>query len=194
LQISSSASDLTITNSADVTDLKNYCSTLTGGSASVGLRADASSGQKVVGKDNNQRHIRTPKNDVYVHITLEETLAAGDVISFTGNGASNLEICLMADNTYSATEATSNHSYTIPSTSALVGKKELYISRATASNTYIESITIVRPDSDDNTTGIQSVNYNKHAQGNVMYDLMGRRITAPAKGQMYIMNGKKLIR
>ena len=194
LQISSSASDLTITKSADVTDLKNYCSTLTGGSASVGLRADASSGQKVVGKDNNQRHIRTPKNDVYVHITLEETLAAGDVISFTGNGASNLEICLMANNTYSATEATSNHSYTIPSTSALVGKKELYISRATASNTYIESITIVRPDSDDNTTGIQSINYNKQAQDNIMYDLMGRRITAPAKGQMYIMNGKKLIR
>jgi len=26
------------------------------------------------------------------------------------------------------------------------------------------------------------------------YDLQGRRITAPAKGQMYIMNGKKLIR
>jgi hypothetical protein len=100
----------------------------------------------------------------------------------------------MADNTYSAAEAISNHSYTIPSTSALVGKKELYVSRATASNTYIESITIVRPDSDDNTTGIQSVNYNKHAQGNVMYVLQGRRITAPAKGQMSIMNGKKLIR
>jgi hypothetical protein len=98
----------------------------------------------------------------------------------------------MADNTYSATEATSNHSYTIPSTSALVGKKELYVSRATASNTYIESITIVRPDSDDNTTGIQSVNCNKHAQDNIMYDLMGRQLTKAAKG-LYIMNGKKVL-
>ena len=62
----------------------------------------------------------------------------------------------MADNTYSNAEATINHTYTLSSTSALVGKTELYISRATASNTYIESITISRPD-DSETTAIQTI-------------------------------------
>ena len=158
LEISSSASDLTMTKTTDAKSLSSYCSTLTGGTASVGLRNDASSSQKVVGSDSSQRHIRTPKNDVYVQINLDKALAVGDKISFTGNGNSSLEICMMANNTYSNAEVTTNHLYTIPETSSLVGKTTLYVSRATSSNTYIQTITIMRPDNDDDTpTAISEV-------------------------------------
>ena len=193
LHISSSASDLKISKTTDVTSLAHYCSTLTGGTASVGLRADASE-QKVVGSDNSQRHIRTPKNDVYVMITLDTPLAAGDRISYTGNASSSYEICFMADNsTYSNTEATSNHLYTIPSTSALVGKKVFYISRAQPNNTYIQSLTITRPDNDDDTTGISTINAGPLKADGIIYDLMGRQVTEPVRGQLYIQNGWKFI-
>ena len=162
LEISSSASDLTMTKTTDAKSLSSYCSTLTGGTASVGLRNDASSSQKVVGSDSSQRHIRTPKNDVYVQINLDKALAVGDKISFTGNGNSSLEICMMANNTYSDAEVTTNHLYTIPETSSLVGKTTLYVSRATSSNTYIQAITIMRPDNDDDTpTAISEVQETK---------------------------------
>lgn len=193
LEVSSSASDLKITKASDVTSLSNYCSTLTGGSASVGLRADATSEQKVVGSDNSQRHIRTPKNDVYVMITLDTPLAAGDRISFTGNGDSKLEICFMANDTYSNAEATSNHLYTIPTTSALVGKSVLYVSRAQGSNTYIQSLTITRYDNDDDTTGINGMKAESMKADGVLYDLTGRKVTTPKAGLLYIQNGRKFI-
>ena len=43
---------------------------------------------------------------------------------------------------------------------------------------------------DDETTGIQSV--DKAANENVIYNLAGQRVTAPANG-LFIMNGKKII-
>lgn len=193
LEVSSSASDLKITKASDVTSLSNYCSTLTGGTASVGLRADATSEQKVVGSDNSQRHIRTPKNDVYVMITLDTPLAAGDRISFTGNGDSKLEICFMANDTYSNAEATSNHLYTIPTTSALVGKSVLYVFRAQGSNTYIQSLTITRYDNDDDTTGINGMKAESMKADGVLYDLTGRKVTTPKAGLLYIQNGRKFI-
>lgn len=179
LEISSSASDLSITKATDTKSLSSYCSTLTGGTASIGLRNDASSTQKVVGSDSSQRHIRTPKNDVYVAITIDKALAAGDKISFTGNGGSNLEICMMADNTYSNAEATTNRLYTIPATSALVGKTTFYVSRATSSNTYIQTITVMRPDNDDDATAIENVNANVNSNIN--------------KVQKAVINGKLVI-
>ena len=180
LEISSSASDLSISKTTDTKSLSSYCSTLTGGTASIGLRNDASSTQKVVGSDSSQRHIRTPKNDVYVAITLDKALAAGDKISFTGNGSSNLEICMMAENTYSNAEATTNRLYTIPETSALVGKTTFYVSRATSSNTYIQTITVMRPDNDDdNPTAIETVNANVNSNIN--------------KVQKAVINGKLVI-
>lgn len=194
LQISSSASDKSIQNTTDEFDAASYCSTLTGGTVKIGMRADASSSQKVIGSDSSQRHIRTPKNDVYVMITLDKALAAGDVISFTGNASSSYEICFMADNTYSNAEATSGHTYTIPASSALVGSNILYVSRAQGNNTYINSLTITRPTSDDDPetpTGITTVSTSEQTAKSTIYDLMGRRISTPQKGQIYIKNGKK---
>ncbi|MCH5307164.1 MAG: hypothetical protein J1E37_03730, partial [Prevotella sp.] len=42
-------------------------------------------------------------------------------------------------------------------------------------------------------TGIANVTANKVQGDNKMYNLAGQRITEPAKGQIYIMNGKKYI-
>ncbi len=46
---------------------------------------------------------------------------------------------------------------------------------------------------ENTTTGITEISAAKVADG-IMYDLMGRRITAPRAGQIYIMNGKKFIK
>lgn len=127
-------------------------------------------------------------------IALDKALAAGDVISFTGNANSAYEICFMADNTYSNAEATSGHTYTIPASSALVGSNILYVSHAQGSNTYINSLTITRPTSDDDPetpTGITTVSTSEQTAKSTIYDLMGRRISTPQKGQIYIKNGKK---
>ena len=42
-------------------------------------------------------------------------------------------------------------------------------------------------------TGIQTITDNKSVKAGVMYDLQGRRIVTPAKGQLYIMDGKKFV-
>lgn len=193
MQISSSASELSIQNASDTKSIASYCSTLTGGTASVGLRNDASSAQKVIGSDSSQRHLRTPKNDVYVMITLDTPLAAGDKISYTGNASTSYEICFMADNTYSNAEATSNHLYTIPATSALVGKTVFYVSRAQPNNTFIQTLTITRPDNDDDATAIGTVETARPMAEGTLYDLTGRRVTTPKTGQLYIQNGRKYI-
>jgi len=70
----------------------------------------------------------------------------------------------------------------------------LYLT-AEASKAYFNSITWT-PDATspkDPSTGIQTVTDGKVVTFGIMYDLQGRRITTPVKGQMYIMNGKKYI-
>lgn len=43
---------------------------------------------------------------------------------------------------------------------------------------------------DDETTGIRSI---ENGQTDNVYDLQGRRVTAPTKGGLYIVNGKKIV-
>ena len=197
LQISSSASDLSISKASDVNDIASYCSILTGGTAKVGLRADASSAQKVIGADSSERHIRTPKNDIYLMITLDKALAAGDVITFTGKGTATNEICFMADNTYSATEATSGRTYTVTAESPLVGKNVIYVSRAQASNTYINMITIMRPDQtgdqEETPTGINTIdNTSAPLQMKVRKIMEDGRIVIEKNGNKYTTTGIKI--
>ena len=47
---------------------------------------------------------------------------------------------------------------------------------------------------DGTSTGIANVTANKVQGDNKMYNLAGQRITEPAKGQIYIMNGKKYMK
>ena len=44
-----------------------------------------------------------------------------------------------------------------------------------------------------NATGVDEVNGENGKQKSEIYDLSGRRVNAPAKGGVYIINGKKMI-
>lgn len=130
-------------------------------------------------------------------ITLDKALAAGDVITFTGKGTATNEICFMADNTYSATEATSGRTYTVTSESPLVGKNVIYVSRAQASNTYINMITIMRPDQTDDQeetpTGINTIdNTSAPLQMKVRKIMEDGRIVIEKNGNKYTTTGIKI--
>jgi hypothetical protein len=45
----------------------------------------------------------------------------------------------------------------------------------------------------DGTTGIADLEVNKSQDGDKIYDLQGRRVCAPKKGNLYIVNGKKVL-
>ena len=45
----------------------------------------------------------------------------------------------------------------------------------------------------DGTTGISDLEVNKSQDGDKIYDLQGRRVYAPKKGNLYIVNGKKVL-
>jgi hypothetical protein len=45
----------------------------------------------------------------------------------------------------------------------------------------------------DGTTGISDLEVNKSQNGDMIYDLQGRRVYAPKKGNLYIVNGKKVL-
>ena len=194
MEISTSASDISMTKTTDAKSLASYCSTLTGGTAVLGLRADATSAQKVLSTDSSERHIRTTQNAVYVAVTLDKAIAAGDIISFTGNSDSANELCFMAENTYSTTEKTAGHTYTVTASSVLVGKTVLYISRAQASRTNIKSLTIVRPDNDDDddATGITQVAGNRNAASSAKKAVVNGRLVIVKDGRQYNAAGQQV--
>ena len=78
--------------------------------------------------------------------------------------------------------------YTITAGDGLAGATTFYLQRATSKSTYFTDFVITRP----SATGIKNVNVNDNGNGNV-YDLMGRRVTAPQTGKVYIKGGKKFI-
>ena len=45
----------------------------------------------------------------------------------------------------------------------------------------------------DGATGISDLDVNKSQEGDWIYDLQGRRVYAPKKGNLYIVNGKKVL-
>ena len=42
-------------------------------------------------------------------------------------------------------------------------------------------------------TGVKAVEASDAAESKVYYDLSGRKVAAPQKGQLYIVNGKKVL-
>ena len=66
------------------------------------------------------------------------------------------------------------------------GFKAYYVGTAPEADGYILKF------ADDNITGIVSAE-NAAAAAQTHYDLQGRRVTAPQKGQLYIVNGKKVL-
>lgn len=66
----------------------------------------------------------------------------------------------------------------------------LYIWRNASGTAYLTTLYVVRPDVEN---GIYEINTDVKSKNSTMYDLQGRRIASPLKGQIYIMNGKKYI-
>jgi len=173
-------SNVSIKTTADVKSLAPYAD-ITGGSAVMGLSENPSDGkeQKIIGKENNIYQLRTPHVNIYIKLTLEKGLAAGDRISFSGTSDSSAELRFVTTMTdTSAAEATSGRVYTIPETSELIGQKEFYIFRASSSKVYIQTLSVVRPDDEGETTAIQTVSSKA---GNTV------------KAAKYMKNGKLVI-
>ena len=55
------------------------------------------------------------------------------------------------------------------------------------------SMRVIGEEREDGTTTIYDVFYNETVGDDMIYDLQGRRILEPQKGEMYIINGKKVI-
>ena len=79
-------------------------------------------------------------------------------------------------------------SYTVQANDDIVGATTIYLYRATAKSTYFNNFKITRPTS----TSIINTKGDK-ADDSTVYDLMGRRVTTPQAGKLYILNGKKMI-
>jgi len=193
-------SNVSIKTTTDVTSLSSYA-TITGGTASMGLSADPSDGkeQKIIGKENNIYQLRTPHANVYVKLTLDKALAAGDRITFSGTSASGTELRFVTTMTDTNTnEATNEHTYTIPAGSPLIGQTEIYAFRASASKTYIQTLTIIRPANDDETqddtpTGINTIdNTSAPLQMKVRKIMEDGRIVIEKNGNKYTTTGIKI--
>lgn len=143
MEISTSVGDIRLDAGATV-DLNTttHLSALSGGSITL-KNGSSSNNQKLIGSENSERHIRLTNDAHCAIITLSNnTLAQGDIISFTGNA--NVEISITKTNTRATTIQTSSKAYTIPAASPLIGESTIYIWKG-GGNTYIKTLTITRP-------------------------------------------------
>lgn len=68
--------------------------------------------------------------------------------------------------------------------------KYVRITNTASGNRDLQGVKIATP---DNGTGIARMTNEKLQMTNGLYDLMGRRVTTPQVGKLYILNGKKMI-
>ena len=68
--------------------------------------------------------------------------------------------------------------------------KYVRITNTASGNRDLQGVKIATP---DNGTGITRTTNDKSQTVNVLYDLMGRHVTTPQVGKLYILNGKKMI-
>ena len=68
--------------------------------------------------------------------------------------------------------------------------KYVRITNTASGNRDLQGVKIATP---DNGTGIARMTNEKSQMTNGLYDLMGRRVTTPQVGKLYILNGKKMI-
>lgn len=142
--VNDSGDDLTVARSGGSLSLttSNAFSELTGGTVTA-VNANTNSGgpDKMVGKDNSERHIRFAATSSYLTLTMSNDLAEGDTIKFTGNGSA--QICITTTTTYSTTISTSSNKYTIPKNSTLIGKSTIYVWPSSTS-TKIKTLSVKR--------------------------------------------------
>lgn len=170
------------------------------GSANIHTNTDSANGIKL----SNGYTTNNAINDNYIKLQVEGGFKAGDVVTIAGffnNSDDNKESAAALfvpkeDGTAEVLWTTEkfingrlDSKDPVPQTYTLEKDCEvLYIGRAGNTSTYIYTLTVERPTAD----GIDAITSAKPAKA-VMYDLQGRRIIKAAKGQMYILNGKKYL-
>ncbi len=83
-----------------------------------------------------------------------------------------------------------NGSFALAGETAYISAYRFYMTVKDNNNDYVKFVVL----DDADATGISDINANEIAEG-AMFDLQGRKISAPVKGQVYIQNGvKKLAR
>ena len=142
-------------------------------------------------------------NTTFFKIELDKALQAGDIITAKGVCGTDTErgiwvstadsrpsecIATMTTAMGSAAAWVDLSSYTVQANDDIVGATTIYLYRATAKSTYFNNFKITRPTS----TSIINTKGDK-ADDSTVYDLMGRRVTTPQAGKLYILNGKKMI-
>ena len=145
LEVSSSSSDVNVNKGGGTHALStpSDLSSLSGGTATLKNTRTGTGSDKMLGSDNSERHIRLKQDLNYVVLTLNNALAKGDIITFTTDKSTN-QICFTATESKSASIITTSKSYTIPTSSELIGKTTIYIWR-NSGDTYIKTLTITRP-------------------------------------------------
>ena len=165
--------------------------------------------KNLIAKNTNAVGYCITNNTTFFKIELDEALQVGDKI--TSKGVINKDTvagvwisteterpstCDAALTVAKGTAAwTSLSTYTVTAGDGLAGATTIYLYRATPKSTYFDEFVITRPAS--TPTGISTIdgtNTIEQAEYGIIYDLMGRRIYAPQKGQIYIKNGKKFIK
>ncbi|MBQ7419624.1 MAG: Ig-like domain-containing protein [Prevotella sp.] len=128
-----------------------------------------------------------------------EVFKSGDKVSIVGQvGGDNktVGLCLCPTavrstdfGVYASSSSAKNTDTEVSGTLTLTtDATELYLFRYDTSATTIKSLKITRSSS----TGIQHIDIPKEFNGAV-YDLMGRKVQTPKKGQVYIINGRKVL-
>lgn len=139
-------------------------------------------------------------NTKYILISLNTPLAAGDKITIgcyatsTPSAASPYGVSLYTDQAGAAfasvncTKKNTEEALTINVTEAMAGVKEFYIVRNEGFSTFVSSITIT-----GNSTGTDSIKAENAVKSGAIYDLSGRTILIPIRGQIYIKDKKTFI-
>lgn len=175
----------------------------------IGTTTASGATEETVKIHNNKDAVKAYKfaaNANYIEIKpVSGGFKAGDIVYIAGAYNNKAEKQMTLVITTSATSNKTDVVYTTPSlvngqTSANDPTLEsytltadcatLYIWRGVGSTTFLTTVYVVRPDVEN---GIYEINTDVKSKNSTMYDLQGRRIASPLKGQIYIMNGKKYI-
>lgn len=191
---------LSFVNSSKVTmsdgdnlDLTSTYATITGGSAMISYFKDGNNNKDVLTSNNE---ITYGTNDMYLKLTLNYPLQAGDVISFANGSGPQLSIATTAGTPkdQSSKVTTTSYSYTVEADDALDGKKVLYVGRSDASTTKHKAITINRPASVTITdlSAIGGSSYTGKNYATLYYSDAAIAVPAGVKAYTYKIEGGNL--
>lgn len=174
--------------------------TLGDGNATVGTFAKSG----VNNSDDSQDPKRwTMKSTgAYIQCTCTQPIAEGDVISITGTPKSTstagFQIRLEGLNTaesYANPKASGKSKeqttkYTVEAGSKLIGQTAIYVMMEQQNRQWwINKIEV----SNGSTTDVSAVSTHQVNGQEAWYDLQGRQVTTPQKGNIYLKHGKKFV-